>query len=215
MKKSVCLWASLICLFVFQVIPVFAESSGSENDAAPLSGKNLIFSIKDMVFEDGVFEFEESITELAKGLSFDAKIDIYNECNTSILKCIGAFLLNGSVGFGLGSLSMGDYEGFRIQVFSELGGIAFLLGGFYLYGSALEAESFGRIKMYSSRLCIIGGSFLLGFSVGYGVSRPWIYRNNRNALLRKELGLSKTRLLVAPVLDAENDSYGVSVSVSL
>lgn len=195
---------------------LFAQGSGGENkkSAANLSGSDLVFYIEDLAYKNGVFESKDEITGFSKNLSFDEKKQIYTKCETTIGDSVEAFLINGVIGFGFGSLIMGDYEGFKIQVLSDIGGIGLLVSGFIVYAQGLDGKAFSSIKMSGGRILLLAGSALLSFSRCFGVARPWYYRDSRNNLLRAELGLSKTRFEALPYVDVENNSFGLVASIS-
>ncbi|MDR2509861.1 MAG: P13 family porin, partial [Spirochaetaceae bacterium] len=85
----------------------------------------------------GIYDLNNSfeVSNFQKGNAFDNTINPRFNISSLAVSQIGAFLINGFVGLGIGSYAQGDIVGGTIGLIGEVGGFGLMVGGFAMSAS--------------------------------------------------------------------------------
>ena len=216
MKKTICIILAIMCTFC-----IFARD---KHVTASESGR----LVEDLL-DDGLYRNQEQILSAVPVLTPAELTLLYNKNRESALKDT---LMNGLLGFGLGSFSAGDRKGGWIQLGCELGGAVLtvtsagtILGNMVVLlftavprglsgqGSYNDDDNLGKMTAAAVLGLVTGLGIFTGGRI-YGIVRGIKYPKQYNKDLQETLyGTSQSgpTLSLAPVITPQSIGFGVGV----
>lgn len=201
-KIAFCLFGILFICVGFSVIaeiPVIALDDTSEQHAE---------NITNILKASGLKKSFEQIRTESAYLSFAQKEQLFSLHKN---KPLAPFLLNGLIGFGVGSFIQKDYLSGGLCLTADIAsfglGIAGLIAWqkeFYSMANKAEQSVSGLLGMLFSGAkafpFLIAGGILSIASRAYGMVSPWVYGALYNKRLEQALRIGEARLSLAPLV---------------
>lgn len=201
-KIAFCLFGILFICVGFSVIaetPVMALDDTSEQHAE---------NITNILKASGLKKSFEQIRTESAYLSFAQKEQLFSLYKN---KPLAPFLLNGLIGFGVGSFIQNDYLSGGLCLTADIAsfglGIAGLIAWqkeFYSMANKAEQSAGGLLGMLFSGAkafpFLIAGGILSIASRAYGMVSSWVYGALYNKRLEQALRIGEARLSLAPLV---------------
>ncbi|MDR2491747.1 MAG: P13 family porin [Spirochaetaceae bacterium] len=127
-----------------------------------------VFNTKKLHNSFDVFEFQNRNNQ-------DSINNPFRMLSPMSISAGGAFAINLSVGFGLGSYIQGDVLGGTIGLLGEIIGLGLVIGGYVMAASVSITDTQYNETITGASVMVIGGSVMfLGASI-FEYIRPWFF----------------------------------------
>ncbi len=169
-----------------------------------------------VLIEDDLIDNKEKIMQLSSGLSSSEKLSLYDAHEEDLL---APLLLNGFLGFGIGSFYQGDIVGGAIGAGGNVIGVGLVLAGYIPVLTALSDDSISTAE-FENVVTQYLGFYLAGGAVFFvtkvfEIIRPVVYTNSFNNTLKESLGVSAISYYAVPSYDLERGQTEIVAVISI
>ncbi len=169
-----------------------------------------------LLIEDNLFKNADIIAAESVNLTDTETYTLYTENEKEMWTPL---LLNGFLGFGIGSFSQGDYLGGGIAVGAELVGYGLLIAGVapimnLYFNPSTDPVDVNAITTQYVGFYLAGTAVLLGNRI-FQVIRPVVYTNSFNDTLKKSLGVTQISYSATPAYDFKNEEPTLTLAFNI
>ncbi len=218
---ALCFFAGAASLFA-QEVPVTENAEVAESESSDAIFTSAAFEEADSLISNaGPFMKEDILGEKAGSLSFDEKTLLYEKYKKNPT-LVG--LLNGFVGFGLGSFLQGEWVNglcfATVDTLSTAAFVYFLVASLQLSKGTDSSEAEQALGSTFGMIVLIGVTAVCGIvmiaSRAVGAGTGVAVTNTYNAKLKKALGLSEEQsVAVLPIINPVDKEGGLALSLKL